>query len=424
MGENIEKIAFEHNVKIYKKYKMFAFDWVFFYSISVLYYSITKGFSMSQIVYITAFYTLFYSILQIPGNKITKRLGLKKTMIIGNILSAFTILVYIFAKKFEVFLFMQFFNGFAFVLKGLTESSLVYSSLKKLEKHDKFDKIEGNANAKYYFLDALSCLAAGLLFSINNYIPVIISFIITIISLVISFEFYDIKQEDQNEDKIGIKRTILDFFEIMSVNRLKSIFLVGFVFSGIIYVTATLYKSILIDMGLETEYITIVVFFFTLFSGFGSKFQHVMQKLLKNKTITVYSYVFLISLGGIGIVGLTNTLSIVTLTYMIIFLCIMGFIQGAYKVAMRRYIVSFTTSKVRNKISSVYFMFEYLGNTITSFVFGLILEVSFITNSIATIILSIVGLIAMFLVISYMDGKIGLKPEEYSSKEKNNICKS
>ena len=84
------------------------------------------------------------------------------------------------------------------------------------------------------------------------------------ISLVISFEFYDIKQEDQNEDKIGIKRTILDFFEIMSVNRLKSIFLVGFVFSGIIYVTATLYKSILIDMGLETEYITIVVFFFTL----------------------------------------------------------------------------------------------------------------------------------------------------------------
>ena len=74
MEEKYNFSELEHNVKLYKWYKMFAYDWVFFYAISVLFFSMTKGFSTSDIVYLTAFYTLAYCIFQIPSNFIVKKL--------------------------------------------------------------------------------------------------------------------------------------------------------------------------------------------------------------------------------------------------------------------------------------------------------------------------------------------------------------
>lgn len=421
MEKNIERYALEKNVKLYKKYKMFAYDWVFFYSISVLYFTLTKGFSTSQVLYISAFYTLFFSLLQLPAHFIEKHLGLKKAMVIGNFFSMFTMLVYIFASDFKVFMWVQLFNALAFVLKGSSESSLVCTSLKKLDAYDKFDKIEGTANARYYFLEGISAIVSGFLFTVNNYIPVIICFVITVISFVISFNFYDVEIEVDQDDNKSIKRIFIDFFDLLSVNRLKSIFLVGFIFSGIIYASVNLYKLILIDINIDTKYITMIICFFTIFSGIGAKSQFFLQKILKNKTITIYSKAFILCLGLIGIFGIIGKLNIITLSLILFFLCIMGIINGAYKVAMKRYTLSFTNSKIRGRINSVYYMFEYMGTTIISFAVGFLLEVNTVTSSIATIIVAILSFIVMELVLRFIDGKLGLKPEQYDKKERNNI---
>lgn len=421
MEKNVERYALEKNVKLYKKYKMFAYDWVFFYSISVMYFTLTKGFSTSQVMYISAFYTLFFSLLQLPAHFMEKRIGLKKSMIIGNAFSMITMLVYIFANDFKIFLGVQLFNALAFVLKGSSESSLVCTSLKRLDAYDKFDKIEGIANARYYFLEGLSAIVSGFLFTLNDYIPVILCFVITVISFAISFKFYDVELEVDKDDRKSIKRLFIDFFDMLSVNRLKSIFLVGSIFSGIIYVSINLYKLLLMDLKLDTNYITIIICFFTVFAGFGSKLQFYLQKILKNKTLTIYSKAFILSLGLIGIFGVIGKLNIVTLSFILFFLCIMGIIQGAYKVAIRRYTLSFTTSKIRGRISSVYYMFEYLGTTIISFAVGFLLEINSITSSIATIIVAIIAFGVMEVILRYIDGKLGLKPEQYDEKERNNV---
>ena len=152
MEEKYNFSELEHNVKLYKIYKMFAYDWVFFYAISVLYFTITKGFSTAQIVSLSAFYTLAYCVFQIPGNFLVKKLGLRKTIIFGNILSTITILMYIFFKSYDAFVISQIFNGFSFALKGLAESDMLCSSMKRLGDFENFSKVEGSANAKYYFL--------------------------------------------------------------------------------------------------------------------------------------------------------------------------------------------------------------------------------------------------------------------------------
>lgn len=56
--EIIERKA-RKNIALYKKYKTFSYDFLFYYAISVLYLTITKGFSMSQVMYISSFYSIF-----------------------------------------------------------------------------------------------------------------------------------------------------------------------------------------------------------------------------------------------------------------------------------------------------------------------------------------------------------------------------
>ena len=79
--EELNVINAENNVKIYKKYKMFAYDFLFYYAIQVMFFTEVKGFSMSQVMYITAFYSLFTFFWQIPANFISEKLGLKKTYV-------------------------------------------------------------------------------------------------------------------------------------------------------------------------------------------------------------------------------------------------------------------------------------------------------------------------------------------------------
>ena len=419
MEEKYNFSELEHNVKLYKIYKMFAYDWVFFYAISVLYFTITKGFSTAQIVSLSAFYTLAYCVFQIPGNFLVKKLGLRKTIIFGNILSTITILMYIFFKSYDAFVISQIFNGFSFALKGLAESDMLCSSMKRLGDFENFSKVEGSANAKYYFLDAVAAIVSGFLFVVFDYLPIILCMIITIIALVASYKFNEVEIQFDEEDKKSIFKTVNEFFRTLSSDRLKSIYLFAFVFTGILQVVNTIYKSVLIDMGFTEKYVTIFAAFYTAFQGIGSKLEFFLEKITKKKTLTFMTITYITSLGTMGLFGLANIQNMFTVSNLLLLLSIMGFIHGAYKVALKKYTVSFTTSKIRTKITSIGLMFEYLGTTIISFAAAYLLN--YMTNSFSCIVICIVGLFVMYGIIRFMDGRLGLKPEQYAAKDINNV---
>lgn len=409
----------ENNVKIYTKYKMFAYDWVFFYAVSVLFFSITKHFSTSQIVYITGFYTLAYCIFQLPSNFFVRKLGLKKSIIIGNILSAVTLLIYIFAKDFEMFVFAQFVNGLSFALKGLSESDLLCTSMKRLGKFDKFSKVEGASNAKYYFFDGIASIASGFMFVTHQYLPVILCLIVTIIALIQSIKFNDVELDINKEEKVSIKKSIVHFLKTIRSDRLKCIYMFAFVFTGILQVNSTLYKSILMDIGMDAQFITVLVFFYMIGAGLGSKLFFKFENCFKNKSLTVISIAYSTGLGILGVFGLLSYLNMVTLVIILLVLFIMGFVHGAYKVALRKYTVSFTTSKIRTRITSIGLMFEYAGTTIILFVCAYLLDHTI--NSFGAIVISIVSLLVFYFILKFMEGRIGLKPEEYAPKDINNV---
>lgn len=416
-NEVIEKKS-RKNIALYRKYKTFSYDFLFYYAVSVLYLTITKGFSMSQVMFINSAYSVFCIIFYFFGNSIVNKLNLKYSTIIGNVFVLINGILFLIGNSYSTFLLANFFGAFGFTLKNISESSILYSSLRKLKKAPEFSKIEGKSNSKYYYYDAFASFVSGFLFVINNYIPIILCCINLIISLIISINFANVDKKDSNE-KYTLKDMLRETKNILNSNRLKALYLFSFIFTGIVTVSTTLYKAILIDVGIKNEYTTVIVCIVSIFIGIGAKHLFNIEKITRNKTLKFLSLAFVIALLFVGIVGTSSSLNITNMSILLISLSLMGLVQGAYRVGLKKYILSFTTHKIRNRITSTYYIFENLGSALLSAALGLLLN--YTTNSIACIIFATTSFVIIALVIYYMKGRIGLRPEQYAPKDINNI---
>lgn len=416
-NEVIEKKS-RKNIALYRKYKTFSYDFLFYYAVSALYLTITKGFSMSQVMFINSAYSVFCIIFYFFGNSIVNKLNLKYSTIIGNVFVLINGILFLIGNSYSTFLLANFFGAFGFTLKNISESSILYSSLRKLKKAPEFSKIEGKSNSKYYYYDAFASFVSGFLFVINNYIPIILCCINLIISLIISINFANVDKKDSNE-KYTLKDMLRETKNILNSNRLKALYLFSFIFTGIVTVSTTLYKAILIDVGIKNEYTTVIVCIVSIFIGIGAKHLFNIEKITRNKTLKFLSLAFVIALLFVGIVGTSSSLNITNMSILLISLSLMGLVQGAYRVGLKKYILSFTTHKIRNRITSTYYIFENLGSALLSAALGLLLN--YTTNSIACIIFATTSFVIIALVIYYMKGRIGLRPEQYAPKDINNI---
>ena len=195
----------------------------------------------------------------------------------------------------------------------------------------------------------------------------------------------------------------------------KSLFIFAFIFAGIVGVSQKMYNTILIDLTIPEQYITIILSLVTIFTGVGAKYSYKVQKLAKNKTLTIFTVIYIISLFFVGLIGYANNLTVYTLSLYMIFLTCMCFIQGSYRVALKKYILNFTNHKIRTKVTAIYYLFEYIGKVVLIFMCGLLLEV--FTNSISLIIFTVIIAIICYICVKYMEKNLGLKPEEYDKKE-------
>lgn len=414
--EVIERKA-RKNISLYRKYKMFSYDYVFYYAISVLYLTTTKGFSMSQVMYLESFFAIFSIIFYLIGNRIVNKLNLKVSTILGNVFLIVNVIFYIFGNSYKIFILSYMLSALGFTLKNITESSILYSSLRKIGKRSEFTKIEGRSNSKYYYYDAFASLIAGFLFIINSYIPIILCGINILVSLVISLYFSNV--DKAKEENYSIKDVIVETKSILSSNRLKAIYLFSFIFTGIVAVSSVLYKAIILDIGIKEQYSTIVVCIMSIFVGIGAKTLFHVEKMTKNKTLKFFSLNYVMSLGIVGVMGILKKLDMFTMSAILIALSLMGYIQGAYRVALKKYTLSFTTHEIRNRITSTYYIFENVGKALFTFLIGLLLN--YTSNSIACIIFAGVSFVVMLFVLYYMRGRLGLKPEQYAPEDINNI---
>lgn len=332
---------------------------------------------------------------------------------------ALSVLTYIFATNFETIVLGQFFSAVGYVIKGICEANMLYDSLEKNEKRGiNFSKIDGKATSLYYYIDGVSSVISGFLFAINGYLPLIFCLFITMISVIMSMKFEE-TDDIQEKEKIKITKEFIDLGKflknIFGSPRLRNLLIFGTVFSGILSVLVTLRSSILSDIGVPSQYFGIIFAILGIISGISAKNQHKIHGKFRNKTLASLALPVVISCIFLGLWCNIGVSYIATLVVVIGIFFIQYVAKGPFYTLIRQYLNNFTTSSLRNKISSSYNMLESFFRFVISLFASFLLRYTTTANT-----LTIIGCIATVVIVLMLDNmrtKVGLKPEEYKEKD-------
>ena len=409
------------NAKLYPLYKIFAWDLLCYYSIEYLFLTMTIGITASQVLIVSAAYTISKVIMQIPAVIISEYLGKKKSMILGNSFVLLSILFLIFSPNLFFVCLTQLLSAIGYDIKAICDGNLLYDSVATKGGDGLYTKLETKGASGYYIVDAILSMMAGYLFVINNYIPMIICIICLLISVIISFNFKDIYTVDKEKRK-SIKQFTKEYKSdiisslkfIKKSKRIRAYLIFAAVFYGILRILDSYKSTLLTDMGVKPEQYSIIIAVLCLIAGLSVGFAKVIQKKFKNRTLSFLSITYLLSWITITVVAfnLTNSIAvpIILALYAINRIC-----DSQWYVTKGKYLKNFTEAESRDKITFTFELISSLAGGFAALLGSFILSITDIKHAI--LLVALLGLGIMVVVLDYMRTRFGLKPKQYSEND-------
>ena len=344
-------VANERNIQIYPLYKAFAWDMFFYYSIAFLFLTQVKNLSPSEVLLTEAAYPIFKMLLLIPFTKFIEKQGKRKSLIFANISIVLSISILIFAQNIWYVFAFQLFSSLGYLIKGICETNMLYDSIPRNPKRGSlFAKIDGKATSYYYYINSVASFAAGFLYVINPFIPVIFALLVTILATIMSFGFQEIENE-RNEVKENHKENTKGLLkDILKSPRLINLILFGALFYGLLAILTTLRTSLLDEIRLPEQYFGVIFALLEIISGITTMNQNKFHNKLKNRTLAVLSIPVTVSCIILGVVAKSNIPFMFVIVILILLYIIQYVMKGPFYILIKRYLNNFTTHKIRNKI--------------------------------------------------------------------------
>lgn len=409
------------NVRLFPFYKMISWDLLFYYPILFLFLTQVKGFTASEVLFADTFYNLAITFWQIPTMWLIDKAGKRNSLIIGSILYTASIFFMIFMQSYRELLVIQFFYALGYAIKMMCETNLLYESLPSVVKRGKlFSKIDAKASSNFFYFDAISSVIAGFTFAINGYIPMVLCFITCLTSTILSFRFNHTTPQEEKEriraisfkEYLGQLKEAFTFFKKSS--RVKCLFIFNAVFMAVIIGIINLRSSMLKEMGVPEAWFGIIFAIVGMGAALFARYQDRIQKVLKNRTLTVLALPVTFSCILIGFIG-KDSFSRSSLVAIIILYFVQQCVRGPYMGLISRYLNNFTNKKIRSKISAFKNLTANLATALFTFICSILLRGTTTANTF--IIVGCLSSIAMILILEYMKDKVGLKPEKYSKED-------
>ena len=403
--------ARKQNMKIYSLYRTISLDLIFYYAIEFLFLTQVKGITPSQTVLSTSFYAIFMIILQIPASVIIDKLGTKKCTVFANVFNTLFIILIMTCGSMYQLIFAQFISALCFSLKDISDGALLnYSIPETKKKGDIFSRIEGKGFQNYFFVNSITAVISGFLYVINPYIPITLTLIFTIFSVILSLGFKDIektkKQQKKEENKVKrhyIKELQEGMKFIIKSQRLRSLFIYAGVSWGVFCLLSTYRSSVLVDIGTPTQIITAIAAIVGIASSLGSKNKLYFNRKFKNKSLTIILISTTVSTLIGGIIVLLKVPYLINLD------------KGMSLVLVSRYLGNFSSEKILTQIYAANAMVKNLLRAIIGFLGSYLLDITNTANSM--VIVGLFLLVVSISLIGYMKTRLGLKPEEYGEDE-------
>ncbi len=409
----------KRNMKLFPTYKKIASDYLFYYTIDFLFLTQIKHISPADVVLSSSLKSLFGIFLQIPANIIVEFLGRKNSIIFGNILNCLYMVMFMICGNLFDLSLAKFISSLAWSIKHIAEPTLLNTSIPPSKyKSSIFAKISARGIMGYYIMGALSRMIAGVLFSINGYLPIVCSLSVLVIVSIISLFFIEpIKKQKNNS--VDVKKQLKDigqgFKFIIKSERLKALILAAALIGSLLNILLDYQTSLWQEVKVPAYIIGFMAAIISLSSAYASKKQESFNNRFKNKTIIIIGLMASLSTIVAGIAGLkAEQFSILLIVIATSFL-IARFAHGMFHTIIDRYFRNFTNKDIDTKIFAVKNLFV---NIVSAFA-GIV--ASFLLNKMSTaycmIIVGTSFTIMYILMEKYMKTRVGLKPGEYSKQE-------
>ena len=412
----------KNNARLYPIYKMFSWDLIFYYAIAFVFLVQTKHFTIAEVMLTDALYPIFKIILQIPALTIIDKMGKRKSIILANLfLASFLICLMISTSVVHVAL-AYIISAFAFAIKNVAESNLLYDSVTQRKGKGMFTKIDELGARNYYYLDGITSMFTGVLFVVNGYLPMIISLLFVVISIALSTCFKEIYKVDKDKTK-SLKVRIEEYGEEVSTTfkfifqskRLQAIMLFIIFFEGIVYISYTLREGLLSEMNVSDEWFAVIISTLTIVSGLFVSLQDIIHRKLKNRALTFMSIIYILTFILIGLVCTLISNWWIAIMISLLIYGIQYAIQGPYYTLTTKYLKSFATVKMRTKIDSTFGLIKSISQFVMAMLASYLLTKT--TTKESFWILGLGFLVILVFILQWMKPRFGLKPEEYDEKD-------
>lgn len=433
--------SLEKNIKIFPYYRAFSYDFLFLWTISIMYLT-WKGLTYSQTIFLDAIFMISAFCVQIPITKFTKKIGRATSIRLSGLCCVTFCVIYLLCNNFWLFALANVFYGLSASIKNVCDAEILALSLKKLGREKEFSKIEGKGTFWHYIFESLAAIASGYMFQyISPYAPVVGTLLgaVTLVVLAIMIkdpkdgELLDeikiektVQKEYQKEKHAIIKsnnlsynlasysqelklnlenkkskakeKTGLSYKELLKDKWIISMMIFCFCYYGIMSVYSSLAKVYYQDIGTKAWMFGYIFFCFKIISALCSKYQFKYELKRGVRSLIIFSILTLMAFGVNGIMASISPTAIISIIVISMMFIIQNGIRAPYRIFVKNYINLSIEKENLSKVLTLYSMAEYLGYSFITMTVALVLDLS--GNSFAITNLVITGIVAIPMLIS------------------------
>ena len=176
----------ERNLRLYPFYQFFQ-NLLFWMPVFFLYFS--SVLPIDQVLLLEGLYFFSVVVLEVPSGYFSDRVGRRLTLVLSAAGWMTGSIIFCTTSTFLPFLVAQFLYAFGMAMKSGTDTSLLYESLKTLDRSEEIAAREARAQTFTFVAMALSALAGGIMAGFDLRWAYVLSAIAGLVSLVIALKF-------------------------------------------------------------------------------------------------------------------------------------------------------------------------------------------------------------------------------------------
>lgn len=319
INENIKSQGNEVSIRLKRNIKI-DYIYKFLSSIDIssaiwVLYLAHKGMSLVEIGLLESIHHITSLVCEVPTGALADIMGRKNTIIIGRIMSAIGAILMLFCNSFLGFAIAFVISAMSYNLNSGSEEALVYDSLKVIGEEEKYLKINGNLNFIIEVAQGIAVLVGGILSDYSFVYSYVLSSIISICALGISFGFKEPEIHEEVKERVTIVGHFKSCFEVMRNNKKIIIIMMFFELIFMTGTTTHFYsQQYFSEMGYSRSLIAIIYVIASIGCAIGAKLVYKIERLLKKAMLYIVPMV-----GGVWLIVLSSSKGIVSIIGFIMF---------------------------------------------------------------------------------------------------------